>query len=387
MSFAAAEEIARAVLYEGYLLYPYRTSALKNRLRWMFGRLLPREYSLAHGESEPWAMQTECLVAGTPETELEVCVRFLQLTTTDDGNGDSSAYEAIERNVTATVWLDQIEGGRWQAPFAFQPQLAGLVTLTAVQTGHELFKLRVTIENLSSCARELHLDRALLRSLVSTHTLLRVQAGEFVSLIDPPEWARASAATCRNIGTWPVLVGSEPAQMMLSAPLILYDYPQVAPESPGDLFDGTEIDELLSLRIQTLTDGEKQEMSGGSEQARRLLERTEALTEEQLVQLHGRLQNGTALTQSGRRPMLSTSRPPESIIQPGDRVRLRPRHGADAMDLLLNGQTALVVSVRRDFEDRVHVAVVLDDDPGRDFGLEGQPGHRFFFRLEELERL
>jgi hypothetical protein len=175
--------------------------------------------------------------------------------------------------------------------------------------------------------------------------------------------------------------------MMLSAPIILYDYPQVAPESPGDLFDGTEIYELLSLRIQTLTDSEKWAMHASSEQARRLLERTEALTEEQLAQLHGRLQGGTALTQTAHRPMLSNARLAESNIQPGDRVRLQPRQGADAMDVLLRGQTAMVVSVRRDFEDRVHVAVVLDDDPGRDFGLEGQPGHRFFFRLDEVERL
>jgi hydrogenase maturation protease len=76
---------------------------------------------------------------------------------------------------------------------------------------------------------------------------------------------------------------------MLSSPIILYDYPQVAPESPGDLFDGGEIDEILSLRIMTMTDEEKQEMRDSDERTRKILERTENLPEEQLMKLHGAL--------------------------------------------------------------------------------------------------
>ena len=74
---------------------------------------------------------------------------------------------------------------------------------------------------------------------------------------------------------------------MLSSPIILYDYPQIAPESAGDLFDGTEIDEILALRILTLTEDEKREMRDGDERARQILERTEALPEEQFLKLHG----------------------------------------------------------------------------------------------------
>ncbi len=102
---------------------------------------------------------------------------------------------------------------------------------------------------------------ALMYSLVSAHTILTVEDGEFVSLLDPPENLRSLAAECSNIGTWPVLVGEEGERdTMLSSPIILYDYPQIAPESPGSLFDGTEIDEILSLRILTMTDEEKHEM-------------------------------------------------------------------------------------------------------------------------------
>jgi len=74
---------------------------------------------------------------------------------------------------------------------------------------------------------------------------------------------------------------------MLASPIILYDYPQIAPESAGALFDGTEIDEILSLRILTLTDEEKRQMRETDPQARSLLERTEALDAEQWMQLHG----------------------------------------------------------------------------------------------------
>jgi hydrogenase maturation protease len=131
-----------------------------------------------------------------------------------------------------------------------------------------------------------------MHSFVSTHTILEVRGGEFVSLLDPPESCATLAAACRNVGTWPVLVG-EPGEKdtMLSAPIILYDYPAIAPESPGDLFDATEIDEILTLRILTLTEDEKRAMAGVDRRARALLERTESMTREQLMGLHGTVRN------------------------------------------------------------------------------------------------
>ena len=114
--------------------------------------------------------------------------------------------------------------------------------------------------------------------------------GEFISLIDPPETLQEFALACQNVGTWPVLIGEEGQRdTVLSSPIILYDYPQIAPESPGDLFDGAEIDEILSLRIMTMTDEEKQEMRQSDARARKILERTEALPEEQFLKLHGAL--------------------------------------------------------------------------------------------------
>jgi hypothetical protein len=72
-------------------------------------------------------------------------------------------------------------------------------------------------------------------------------------------------------------------------------------------------------------------------------------------------------------------------LRAGDQVRLAPRDGADIMDIALRGRTATVESIEMDFEDVVHVAVTVDDDPGRDLGMLRQPGHRFFFLLDEIE--
>jgi len=75
----------------------------------------------------------------------------------------------------------------------------------------------------------------------------------------------------------------------------------------------------------------------------------------------------------------------EMEIRPGDLVRLRPRPGGDVFDLALAGKTATVESIEQDYEGKPHLAVVLDDDPGRDLGMQRQPGHRFFFKPDELE--
>jgi hypothetical protein len=115
-----------------------------------------------------------------------------------------------------------------------------------------------------------------------------VQKGEFVSLLEPPVECSEAVASCNQIGTFPVLVGEAGERdLLLSSPIILYDYPQVAPESAGDLFDGAEIDEILMLRILTLTDEEKREMRSVDERARQILERTETMPTEQLMKLHG----------------------------------------------------------------------------------------------------
>jgi len=171
-----------------------------------------------------------------------------------------------------------------------QKSVTGRVQVSTEPAGAGLFKLQVRIENHTNLesVNQTCRDQAVLHALASTHTILGVQNGAFVSLIDPPEECRALAAACHNEGTWPVLVGREgDKDTMLSSPITLYDYPQIAAESPGDFFDGTEIDEMLVLRILTLTDEEKLAVAAVDERARALLTRTQWLTKEQIMGLHG----------------------------------------------------------------------------------------------------
>jgi hypothetical protein len=284
------ERIADAVLYEGYILYPYRRSSVKNQQRWNFGALCPESYAVAQHGTERSTMLTECLLEADESTTIAVKVRFLHLMLRD------TWQEAIEREVVLNrLNISKIHPS-YRQPFDFpatcetQQPINGEVEISTTKLDAQLFKLSITIRNLTAfnnadnCSR----DDALMHSFVSTHTIIETRHGAFVSLLDPPDNYKAAAAECVNNGTFPVLAGDEGTRnCILSSPIILYDYPQIAPESAGNLFDGTEIDEILTLRIMSLTDEEKDEMRQADELARQLLERTESLTPEQLLNLHG----------------------------------------------------------------------------------------------------
>jgi hypothetical protein len=323
-----AKKIAEAVLYEGYLLWPYRKSARKNQQRWTFGGVYPRAYSEARGEDDPWIMQTQCLVVGDGETTLEVKVRFLHVTERKVAkkSGETLEFveelrvgrelylswdEATEREIAVgrfklselespkRVGIDIPEGSReeplpdpaggevvgalvrgWRA-------LRGMVHVEAEPLREGAFRVTIRITNTTPWGGE-DRESTLRQTFVSTHTALEVEGGEFVSLIDPPEELREAAEGCENLKTWPVLVGEEGERtMMLSSPIILYDYPQIAPESPGDLFDGTEIDQMLILNVLNLTDEEKEEMRASDPRGREILERCESLSPEELMKLSG----------------------------------------------------------------------------------------------------
>jgi hypothetical protein len=339
MNAQLIDAIAKAVLYEGYMLYPYRPSSVKNRQRFNFGVLYPKPYSEAQTGSDAWRMQTECLVQGAVPA-IEVRVRFLKLVArtvreqTEPACARSSSapgasvspqfdcisapwQEAIECEETVPLHnlnAFTVEPFRWNFVFPAQEEteflrdesgrlirtierkqesVYGFIEIKASRAGDHLFKLQVRVQNLTLLEgdpEETSRDSALMRSLVSAHTVLGVADGQFVSLLDPPEELKTLATSCENIGAWPVLVGAEGERdTMLASPIILYDYPQIAPESPGDLFDGTEIDEILALRIMTMTDEEKREMRTTDDRARKILERTEALPTEHLAKLHGTL--------------------------------------------------------------------------------------------------
>jgi len=343
MNDELVDGIVKAVLYEGYMLYPYRPSAVKNRQRFNFGVVYPRAFSEAQGGTDAWTMQTECLLLGNEGTRCAIRVGFLRLVerSIEKVLTPLSSLSSILSKNTQTVARLEINGKVYQPwqeaveeeirvteldpsalaaypvrrPFRLsatqvrevirdpggliggivqrkKADVEGSIELAAARLEKGVFKLTVRIANTSriESVSPIGREEALAQSLVSAHTILEARGGEFVSLLDPPEACRDYVSSCQNVGTWPVLVGEEGRRdAMLSSPIILYDYPQIAPESPGDLFDGAEIDEILSLRIMTLTEEEKQEMRQSDERARRILERTENMPDEQWKKLHGAL--------------------------------------------------------------------------------------------------
>lgn len=378
MDLTSVRQMAHAVLYEGYLLYPYRASSVKNRLRWTFGCLFPPAYCAAQQGAEADQMQTQCLLLGETETSLTIVVCFLHLRTRTDGEPWQEADErevAIEGlrlgDITAeprrhafTFSATPTAGGRWE-----QQSLRGDLMISARWLRDGVCELTVRTTNMTPFADVgASRDHAVCAALVSCHCIIGLQGGEFVSTLDPPAELAEATACCRNVGVWPVLAGDPSRRdIVLAAPIILPEFPRIAPHSPGDLFDATEIDELLTLRILTLTDEEKQQMRATDERGRALLERTEALDSDQLRRLHG------AVSFSG------------NPLRPGMRVRLRPRRRADVFDLALAGRTAMIASLEETIDGQTLLTVVVEDDPGRDLGLAGQPGHRFFFLPDEVE--
>ncbi|UGS37010.1 hypothetical protein [Capillimicrobium parvum] len=304
--------IADAVLYEGYVLWPYRRSALKNQRRWTFGGVHPRAHSERHPDDR-WLQRTECLVEQDRPPDIDVRVRFLHVVrrdvARDDGGGrlvdvDELTVagrrhlawdEAAEREIGAPgavsiaagveeePLLDE-DGTRAGALIRRWEGLTGSVGVDVAPVGDGLWRVTVAVANttpFAGCDRE----AALRRTFCSTHAVLRTRTGRFVSLTDPPPALAGVAATCRNEGVWPVLIGDD--RTVLSSPIILEDHPRIAPESPGDLFDGGEIDQLLILSILGLTDAEKAEMRDSDPRAAEILARCEALEPEQLMRLHG----------------------------------------------------------------------------------------------------
>ena len=431
------EKIATAVLYEGYVLWPYRRSAQKNQRRWTFGGVYPRAYSEAEGGNDPWLMQTQCLVVGgDPRVELKV--RFLHVVERKVGRrtgygtldfvnelrvgGDLylAWEEAAEREiVVSSLGLADLEmpmrasisvpAGSEEEPLVDEDgqsvgtlvrswrSLEGMVEIEAEPVHESVFRLTVKITNTTPWSGQSR-EETLEQTLVSTHTILNVEGGEFVSLMDPPEELKHLAEGCENTKTWPVLAGEQgDKHTILSSPIILYDYPQIAPESPGDLFDGGEIDQLLTLSILSLTDEEKEEARATDPRAREILDRSESLSEQDLMGLHGAVRGFQTLRGGEQIDPFEVEglerRAPLSVmvggveVRSGSRVRLWPAAGRDIFDIALSGKAAIVEKIEQDYEDRVLLAISVEDDPGREMVDLPVLGHRFFFSPEEVEPL
>jgi hypothetical protein len=443
MSLSLAKAVADAVLYEGYLLYPYRASSQKNQARWQFGILGPRGAAEA-GVGEEAEMYADCLLSPGPDARVEVNLRFLQLQSRTaekavDGGGFSpvdeltvgatrwlSWDEAVEQDfalgpfpltqlagpdgravlpvvvpveVPAGVDVEDLRGPAGQAAgrlVRHRQALHGEVRLDAAPAGDGLVRLRVSVANIASgmaAAERGDRQDAIARSFIGTHAILTLREGDFQSLLDPPERARDAVTSCSQHRCWPVLAGPEgQTDVVLVSPIILYDHPSVAPESSVALFDSTEIDEILTLRVLTLTEEEKSEARATDPRAAAIIDRCEAMSPEELQQLHGALRN-PHLDRPWWDPEAEASVRPESDsvlirgipVARGSRVRVHPNRRADAQDLFFAGQTGRVTNVHFDVDGSTHVGLVLDQDPAAD--LHEGYGRSFYYAPEELEPL
>jgi len=434
------EKIAAAVLYEGYVLWPYRRSATKNQKRWSIGGVFPRAYSEDCGGHDPWLMQTQCLVAGE-DPAVRAQLRFLHvvhrqvgrltqhgtLEPVDSLEIGSERYiaweESVEREIaSARLKLSElaapnqvgivIPAGSAEEPLTAPDGaavgallrswlgLTGAMEVSAEPVHDGLFKLTVKVTNTTPWSGQ-DRERTLKQTFVSAHVLLTVDDGGFISQTDPPEELREIAGACENVKTWPVLIGEADDQhTMLSAPIILEDYPRIAPESSGDLFDGTEIDQMLLMNTLTLTDDEKGELRATDPRVRAILERSESMTADDFMNLHGTIREFRVLQEEPQTDLFmdpfldGLEKPaPESVmvdgvkIVKGSRVLLHPRSGGDIIDIALAGKVAFIEGIDQDYEDKIYLAVTIEDDPGRDLGEARQPGHRFFFSPDEVEPL
>jgi hypothetical protein len=455
--FAAARAVADAVLYEGYVLYPYRASARKNQLRWQFGVLVPPAVAARDG-SERSVMRTEVVIDPGPAAIVSVRVRCLQVqhrsieaaVVSDDGfqpveslDVDGVRWvgwdEAVEHEIDLPpLDLLPVAGSVRSEPFALPPAeytellatAGGEVVGRAVRTSSSvdgvvrvstawadgpsaLVKLTVEVGNVTDRpiapeGTEPSRDEVLASSLVAVHTLVAVDGGTFMSVLDPPATAAEAVAGCRSDGTFPVLIGEEgDADVVLSSPIILYDHPAVAPESVGDFCDATEIDEILALRVLTLTDDEKAEARGTDARAAAIVDRCDDLPPEVWSRLHGAVRSLRPVEESqidsdgSDEPAALPWWDPgvDSEVDPwtdttwvggvqvgkGTPVRLRPSRRADAHDLFLAGRTARVAGVFKDVDGAEHLAVTLDDDPASEM-LEWQRRY-LYFHPDEVEVL
>lgn len=466
MTLDAARAIADTILYEGYILYPYRASHGKNqaKVRWQFGVLVPQGHAAANplppgaeslkgtvsGAAETWYSRTECIAEPRSDgATLDVRLRFLQVqfrvveernaddthTPVEQIKVDDQLYVTWEEGLTNEIdfpfKLSELSSGEVvrpvELPASEHVELLGpggaagrvrrvrqamslrlRVEAEPLPGPYGIYRVGAVVENVTAWAEAgAGREDTLRHSPVATNLILLLSGGSFISMLDPPEWAKPAVASCTNEHVWPVLVGGSGDQTVLSSPMVLPDHPEIAPESPMDLFDGLENDELLSLRIMTLTDEEKAQARATDPRAAAIVDSVDNLPPEIYERLHGAIRSFRQTTGAGRAipessaipeiwmneegqikqpPIQAGADDPAAWFTPeadgafhpetdvivvkgtevarGSRVRLHPAPGvSDAQDMFLEGREASVQAILFDLEQEPYMAVTLDDDP------------------------
>jgi hypothetical protein len=428
-----ARAVADAVLYEGYLLYPYRANSRKNQSRWQFGVLGPQgAEDTGIGEND--TLSAQVLVQPHGDASVSGVVRFLQLQhrgaerVLADGSFEpidqlvagprswltwdeavecevplgpistASLPRTVDISVPAGADIEAVDGGRLVRS---RKQLRGQLGISA-EPERDLLRLTFELRNTAPPAADK--DEAIAASLIGAHMLIEVSDGQFVSLLEPPASAVDAAAKCRQHRCFPVLAGApDHRNLVLVSPIILYDHPEIAEQSEGALYDSTEIDEILTLRVMTMTDEEKSQARATDPLAAQIIDRCDSMSPEAMLNLHGVLRDPHAaadepalipeipegvdwwnpLADNAVRPEVDAVLVNGVRVTRGSRVRLRPSRRADAQDLFFSGKLARVTSVHETVDGDQHVGVVLEDDPAAD--LHDWYGRYLYFAPDEVE--
>jgi hypothetical protein len=431
-----ARSVADAVLYEGYLLYPYHGTSSKNQSRWQWGVLAPPGAAEA-GIGEDDTLSAQFLVDGAQAITL--VVRFLQLQhRSAERNIGSNRYQPVDELATGSgswlTWDEAVETelslgpfefreplGQWTLPVAapsgtdVEPVSGGRLVRTrqevcaslavGVERDGALHRVTLTLSNTGAPVggKAAGKDWAIARSLIGTHVIVEALGGAFISLLEPPERAMTAAARCRQHRCFPVLAGPPgETDLLLVSPIILYDHPEIAEQSEGALYDSTEIDEILTLRVMTMTDEEKAQARATDPLAAQIIDRCDAMSPGAMQRLHGVLRDPhqaaglipevpdgvdwwDPLADKAVRPDIDAVLVNGVRVARGSRVRLHPARRADAQDLFFSGKTAWVTSVHEDVDGNQHVGVVVEDDPAAD--LHDWYGRYLYFSPDEVEPL
>ena len=374
----ALEQLVDSLLYEGYALYPYTPGATKNATPTPFGIVYPPAYA-ATLESTFDHLELRCVLEAPADSVLRAEVRFLM--------AGGERHQATPRRLELA---GAMLGALAVAPIEKQagvetdtgaPLVVGL-SLSARELGDGAHEVALRVANRTLVSSGLDRAGAIARSLLSTHPILRVAGGRFISVLE---------RACESVNTFPVLASAQD-DAVVGAAIVLPDHPQIAPESRGDLFDCSEIEEALLLHVQALSDGEREEIERQDPAVREMIARAATATPRDIARLHGRLTLRDPQTDEPptEPPGLVDPRAGEEVVDVAQRrfrrggtVLIRPPAGADLHARMLDGRTATIERIFTDYDGRVHLGVTIDDDPGQE--LMRETGRYLFFFVEEVE--
>lgn len=373
------EELVESLLYEGYALYPYTPGATKNATPTPFGLVYPPVYAATLSSTFDH-LELRCVLQAPPDAVLSAEVRFLA--------AGGERHQAQARRVALSgAMAGALAGAPAETEVSVQsdagaPPLVVALSLLAAPVLGGGYEVILRVENRTLVRSGLDRAGALARSLLSTHPILRVTGGKFISALERP---------CNSVNTFPVLA-SAADDAVVGAAIVLPDHPQIAPESRGGLFDSTEIEEALLLHVHALSDAEREEIEQQDPAVREMVARAAASTPEDIIALHGRVTLRDPQTDEPpvEPPGLTDPRAGEDVadvhgvtFRRGGKVVIRPGADADLHARMLDGRTATIERIFTDYDGKTHLGVTIDDDPGQD--LMRETGRYLFFFAPEVE--